>query len=83
MTASTSVPPVWEEYCPVERLLPGFRAAQVQLIGNSSLAGAYLALLDSGALDEISRIGSAIETVELNLEPQFESTYIDQLSLGN
>jgi UDP-3-O-acyl-N-acetylglucosamine deacetylase len=64
-------------------LLPGFRASQVQLIGNSSLAGAYLALLDSGALDEIVRIGSAIETVELNLEPQFESTYIDQLSLGN
>jgi uncharacterized 2Fe-2S/4Fe-4S cluster protein (DUF4445 family) len=62
-------------------LLPGFRPSQVQLVGNSSLAGAYLALLDSGALDEIVHIAPAIESVELNLEPQFESTYIDQLSL--
>jgi len=62
-------------------LLPGFEPRQVQVVGNTSLAGAYLALLDCGALDEIGRISQRIEIVELNLDPQFESRYIDQLSL--
>jgi uncharacterized 2Fe-2S/4Fe-4S cluster protein (DUF4445 family) len=62
-------------------LLPGFAAEQVELIGNTSLAGAYLTLLDSGAMDEIQRLSRRIEIVELNLDPQFEMTYIDQLAL--
>ncbi len=62
-------------------LLPGFRPSQIQLVGNSSLAGGYLALLDSGALEEMSRVASKIELVELNLEPQFESRFIDHLTL--
>jgi uncharacterized 2Fe-2S/4Fe-4S cluster protein (DUF4445 family) len=62
-------------------LLPGFTTEQVELVGNSSLAGAYLALVDCGALDEITRIGQRMEVVELNLDPQFESRFIDQLSL--
>lgn len=62
-------------------LLPGFRTEQVQLVGNTSLAGAYLSLLDAGVLDEIARVAKAIEMVELNLDPEFESCYIDQLML--
>jgi uncharacterized 2Fe-2S/4Fe-4S cluster protein (DUF4445 family) len=62
-------------------LLPGFCREQIELVGNSSLAGAYLALLDSGVLAEMKQIGRRMEIVELNLEPDFESTYIDQLSL--
>jgi uncharacterized 2Fe-2S/4Fe-4S cluster protein (DUF4445 family) len=62
-------------------LLPGFQAKQVEVVGNTSLAGAYLGLLDCGALDEITRIGKDIEIVELNLDPGFESRYIDQLTL--
>lgn len=62
-------------------MLPGFQPAQVELVGNTSLAGAYLTLLDSGALGEIRQLSRRIEIVELNLEPHFESTYIDQLSL--
>ena len=62
-------------------LLPGFQAGQVEVVGNTSLAGAYLGLLDCGALDEIARIGKKIEIIELNLNPGFESRYIDQLSL--
>jgi len=34
-------------------LLPGFRPSQVELVGNTSLAGAYLALLDSGDEDDL------------------------------
>jgi uncharacterized 2Fe-2S/4Fe-4S cluster protein (DUF4445 family) len=62
-------------------LLPGFHVKQVEVVGNTSLAGAYLGLLDSGALGEITRISKKIEIVELNLDPNFESRYIDQLSL--
>jgi len=62
-------------------LLPGFLPEQIQMVGNSALAGAYLALLDHGSLSEIRRIGQRIRTIELNLDPRFETTYIDQLSL--
>ena len=62
-------------------MLPGFRPEQIELVGNTSLAGAYLTLLDSSALREIRQLSQRMEIVELNLEPHFESTYIDQLSL--
>lgn len=62
-------------------LLPEFRPEQIRLVGNTSLAGAYLALLDSGVLAEMKRASQRLETVELNLEPNFESQYIDQLCL--
>ncbi len=63
-------------------LFPGFEASQVQLVGNTSLAGATLCAIDKSALEEISRIGREIEIIELNLDPDFEDTYIDQLCLG-
>lgn len=62
-------------------LLPGFRPEQISLVGNTSLAGAYLALLDSSVLDEMKQISASVETIELNLEPAFESCYIDQLAV--
>jgi uncharacterized 2Fe-2S/4Fe-4S cluster protein (DUF4445 family) len=62
-------------------LLPGFTPQQVQVVGNTSLAGAYLALLDSGVLDELRRISQRLEVVELNLDPGFEDRFIEQLPL--
>lgn len=62
-------------------LLPGFRPEQISLVGNTSLAGAYLALLDSSVLDAMKQIAAGLETIELNLEPNFESCYIDQLAV--
>ncbi|MCX6897647.1 MAG: ASKHA domain-containing protein [Verrucomicrobia bacterium] len=62
-------------------LLPGFSPEQVQVVGNTSLAGAYLALLDSGVLDALTRIGKQLEVVELNLDPGFEDRFIEQLPL--
>lgn len=62
-------------------LLPGFKREQVQLVGNTALAGAYLALLDAGALTELARLRQRIEIVELNLDPAFESAFIDHLVL--
>ncbi|MAE64189.1 MAG: hypothetical protein CMJ18_07920 [Phycisphaeraceae bacterium] len=62
-------------------LLPGFVPGQVQLVGNTSLAGAFVSLLDASVLDELERIGKTMEIVELNLDPHFESRYIDMLAL--
>lgn len=62
-------------------LLPGFREGQIQLVGNTSLAGATLACLDRGVLPELSALAHQVEIVELNLAPGFEDCYIDQLSL--
>ena len=62
-------------------LLPGFAPEQIEVVGNTSLAGAYLALLDCGALDEITRAGQRMDVIELNLDPGFEDRYIEQLSL--
>ena len=62
-------------------MLPGFQPEQIEMIGNSSLAGAYLTLLDSSALREIRKLSKRMQIVELNLEPDFEATYIDQLML--
>jgi uncharacterized 2Fe-2S/4Fe-4S cluster protein (DUF4445 family) len=62
-------------------LLPGFRPDQIQLVGNSSLAGATISTLDRSVVNELEAIGRKMEIVELNLDPDFEDTYIDQLSL--
>jgi len=62
-------------------LLPGFDPQQIESVGNTSLGGAYLSLLDRGILDAITTVAAEIEVVELNHEPEFEMNYIDQLSL--
>ena len=62
-------------------LLPGFREDQIEVVGNTSLAGAYLTLLDRTVLDELERIRVSMSIVELNLDPNFESRFVDQLAL--
>lgn len=62
-------------------LLPGLNQEQVEVVGNTSLGGAYLALLDRNILKDLSRISQNLELVELNLDPGFESRYIDQLAM--
>jgi uncharacterized 2Fe-2S/4Fe-4S cluster protein (DUF4445 family) len=62
-------------------LLPCFQREQIELVGNTSLAGATFVLLDRNTLAELSRSRQGVEVVELNLEPSFEDTYIDQLML--
>jgi len=62
-------------------LLPGFTAEQIEEVGNSSLAGAVLALNDRSLLGEMARACAAIETVELNQQPGFEDAFLDHLLL--
>lgn len=63
-------------------LLPGFEADQVKVVGNSSLASAYLALVDGSVLEELERMRAGVETVELNEISSFEDHYIDGLGLA-
>jgi uncharacterized 2Fe-2S/4Fe-4S cluster protein (DUF4445 family) len=62
-------------------LLPGFDRAQVEAVGNTSLAGAYLAMLDRNVLDEIDRIRWQAEIIELNLDPHFEDRFVENMML--
>jgi uncharacterized 2Fe-2S/4Fe-4S cluster protein (DUF4445 family) len=62
-------------------LLPGFRPEQVRVVGNTSLAGAFLALMDRTVLAEMEALRGRIEVIELNQHPEFENGYIDHLSL--
>lgn len=62
-------------------LLPGFDPAKVEAVGNTSLAGAYLALIDRTSIREMDRCRCTVQVLELNLEPDFEDAYVDSLSL--
>ena len=62
-------------------LLPGFRAGQVRVVGNTALAGALLALVDRTTLDEMENLRTQIEVIELNLADNFEDRYIEHLML--
>ena len=60
-------------------LLPGFSEDQIAAVGNTSLGGAYLAMLDRSLAAEMADLDA--ETIELNLDPGFEDRYLDHLSL--
>ena len=62
-------------------LLPGFTPAQIQVVGNTSLGGAFLALNDRSLLAEMQLSCTRLESIELNLQPGFEDAYIDELML--
>jgi len=62
-------------------LLPGFTPAQIQVVGNTSLGGAFLALNDRSLLDDMKDACARLESIELNLQPGFEDAYIDELML--
>ncbi|MCE0498202.1 MAG: ASKHA domain-containing protein [Methylacidiphilales bacterium] len=62
-------------------LLPGFVPEQIEVVGNTSLAGAYMTLQDRGVLDELRHNQNRMEVVELNLDPSFEDCYIENLML--
>ncbi|MBI5689549.1 MAG: DUF4445 domain-containing protein [Verrucomicrobia bacterium] len=63
-------------------LLPGFVPEQIEVVGNTSLGGAFLVLNDRSLLREMAALCRRMEAVELNLQPGFEDTYIDHLSLS-
>ena len=62
-------------------LLPGFREHQIQVVGNTALAGSLLALLDQSVMSEMEDLRQQTEIIELNLVEDFEDCYIDHLCL--
>ncbi|MFO1487916.1 MAG: ASKHA domain-containing protein [Verrucomicrobiota bacterium] len=62
-------------------LLPGFDVRQVKVVGNTSLAGALLALLDRTLLAEMENLRARVRVVELNLTDGFEDRYVEHLLL--
>jgi uncharacterized 2Fe-2S/4Fe-4S cluster protein (DUF4445 family) len=63
-------------------LLPGFTPEKICPVGNTSLAGAFLSLMDTGLLAETCAAATQTRVIELNLDPNFEARYIDQLSVA-
>jgi uncharacterized 2Fe-2S/4Fe-4S cluster protein (DUF4445 family) len=62
-------------------LLPGIRVDRVVAVGNTSLGGAYLAMLDRSILAEMEAFQGKVESVELNLDEGFEDRFLDHLAL--
>ena len=62
-------------------LLPGFCVDQIKAVGNTSLGGAYLAMLDGSLAAEMDLLRGEVSTLELNLDPHFEDRYVDHLFL--
>jgi len=63
-------------------LLPGFRTAQVEVVGNTALAGALLAAIDRTTLREMDALRSSVNVLELNLQEGFEDKYVEHLMLS-
>lgn len=62
-------------------LLPDISPEQVEVVGNTALAGTVLALLDRTTLEEMEALRHQVEVIELNLQQDFEDRYIDHLLL--
>ena len=62
-------------------LLPGVLPSDVEVVGNTSLGGAYLAMLDQSVLQELALLQTRTSIIELNLDPGFEDCYIENLKL--
>lgn len=63
-------------------LLPGFAPSQVDVVGNTALAGAWMCLCSTGSLDHAVAAARRVEVIELNQDPGFEDRYIEGLCLA-
>ncbi len=64
-------------------LLPELPAARYLVVGNGSLAGAFVALIDRTSWQAFRDVLRKPEVVELNLEPDFQDEYTFALFLPN
>jgi len=56
-------------------LLPDIERDKYVFIGNGSLAGAFLALVDEAVRRQLPEVAAAPEVIELNLDPDFMDAY--------
>ena len=64
-------------------LLPDLSLDRFEILGNGSLAGAYLALTDTTALPAMEKASHLPKVIELNLTQDFEDNFIDALLIPN
>lgn len=64
-------------------MLPDLPIDRFDAVGNTSLAGAFAALVDGTTWCEFDRIASLPQIVELNKDPEFEDEYMYALFLPN
>ena len=64
-------------------LLPDLPLDRFEVLGNGSLAGAYLALTDATALPAMEHISRLPQAIELNRTQDFEDNFIDALLIPN
>ena len=64
-------------------LLPDLPLERFEVLGNGSLAGAYLALTDAAALPAMEQLSLRPQVVELNRTADFEDNFIDGLLIPN
>jgi uncharacterized 2Fe-2S/4Fe-4S cluster protein (DUF4445 family) len=62
-------------------LLPDMPWERFHFLGNTSVKGAYLALIDSAARDEIAEIASAMTYIELSADNSFYEAFTSALFL--
>ncbi len=62
-------------------ILPSVREHQVKVVGNTSLAGAMIALVDRSSLEDMEALREKVNVIELNLTDNFENCYIEHLTL--
>jgi len=62
-------------------LLPSIPEHRAEMIGNGSLGGAFLALIESDVVLKMKEILSRVEVIELNMHKDFQQYYIDALFL--
>ena len=60
-------------------LLPDIREYYYEQLGNGSLAGAFLALVESDALKNMNVIANKPDVIELNMHKEFQEYYTDAL----
>ncbi|MBN2412843.1 DUF4445 domain-containing protein [candidate division KSB1 bacterium] len=60
-------------------LLPDVPEDRIKVIGNGSLAGAYLALIEPLALEDMDTISRQPNVIELNSYPEFQENFIEAL----
>ncbi|SPF31478.1 2Fe-2S iron-sulfur cluster binding domain protein [Syntrophobacter sp. SbD1] len=64
-------------------LLPEEYPGRITFVGNSSLSGASLALINQGILREMEHLASIIQVQELGSHPAFSKNFLSQLNFPN
>ena len=61
-------------------IIPKNFTGNINFVGNSSIEGAKLALINEESLDEMIKIKDEIKVLELSLEEEFQDLFVKELA---